>query len=137
MATAFSAITARERFSDIIQFQTSNGTGIVTLVNGKEIDFNVVVEQEFNDVTVINLGNNKMTATFASGVYLEVQEENDILSSLVVSLPESYKTVGTQGLLGTFNGDASDDLKPKSQGESLPVNSSLQEIHESFGLTCK
>ena len=41
------------------------------------------------------------------------------------------------GLLGTFNGDTSDDLKPKSEDEPIPLTSILQEIHELFGLTCE
>ena len=136
LATVFSAIVAKERHSDIVQFQASNNGNIVALVNGEKVDFNVV-EQEFKNVTVTDLGNNTLSATFSGGGYLEVRQENGILSSVVVSLPESYKTVETQGLLGSFNGDVSDDLKPKSGENSLSINSTLNEIHDSFGLTCE
>ena len=135
-ATVFSAIVAKEGYSDIVQFQASNNGSIVALVNGEKVDFNVV-EQEFKNVTVTDLGNNTLSATFSSGGYLEVQQENGILSSVVVSLPESYKTVETQGLLGTFNGNVSDDLKPKAGVKSLSIDSTLNEIHDLFGLTCE
>ena len=136
IATVFSAIVARERDSDIVQFQSSNGSSIEALVNGGQVDFNVV-EQIFKNVTVADLGNNTLSATFSSGTYLEVQQENNILSSVVVSLPDSYKTQETQGLLGSFNGNTSDDLKPKSGAQPLSLDSTLQEIHYSFGLTCE
>ena len=136
IATVFSAIVARERDSDIVQFQSSNGSSIEALVNGGQVDFNVV-EQIFKNVTVADLGNNTLSATFSSGAYLEVQQENNILSSVVVSLPDSYKTQETQGLLGSFNGNTSDDLKPKSGAQPLSLDSTLQEIHYSFGLTCE
>ena len=136
MATVFSAIAARERDSDVVQFQASDNGTIVALVNGEQVDFNVI-EQQFKNVTVADLGNNTLSATFSSGAYLEVQQENSILSSLVISLPESYKTVATQGLLGTFNGDTSDDLKPNNGTVPLPLDSTLRDIHYDFGLTCE
>ena len=136
MGTVFSAIVGRERNSDIVQFQASENGGIVALVNREEVDF-IVREQGFHNVTVADLGNNTFTATFSSGAYLKVQQENSILSSVVVILPDSYKAVETRGLMGTFNGDISDDLTPKSGEEPIPTNSTLQEIHDLFGLTCE
>ena len=135
-ATVFSAIVAREADSDTVQFETSANNGIAALVNGEEVDFNVV-EQEFKNVTVTDLGNNTLSAAFSNGVYLEVQQENNILASVLISLPKSYKDIPTQGLLGSFNGDTSDDLKPKSGEKPIPLNSTLQEIHQLFGLTCE
>ena len=135
-ATVFSAIAAREGESDIVQFEISTNDTIAAFVNGEEVDFSIV-EQEFKNVTVTDLGNNTLSATFSSGAYLEVQHENGIISSVVVSLPESYKDTDTQGLLGSFNGDTTDDLQPKLRELPLPLNSTLQEIHKYFGLTCK
>ena len=135
-ATVFSAIPAREGESDIVQFEISTNDTIAVFVNGEEVDFSVI-EQEFKNVTVTDLGNNTLSATFSSGAYLEVQEENGIISSVVVSLPESYKDTEIQGLLGSFNGDITDDLQPKLRGAPLPLNSTLQEVHEYFGLTCE
>ena len=135
-ATVFSAIVAREGESDIVQFEILANDSIAAFVSGEEVDFSIV-EQEFKNVTVTDLGNNTLSATFSSGAYLEVQQENGIISSMVVSLPESYKDTNTQGLLGSFNGNTTDDLLPKLSQAPLPLNSTLQEIHESFGLTCE
>lgn len=134
-ATVFSAVVAREGDSDIVQFEVL-ASGIVAFVNGQKIDF-TIVEQEFTNVTVADLGNQILSATFSSGAYLEVQQENGILSSVVVSLPESYKDLKTQGLMGTYNGNTSDDLQPRSGIQPLPSTATLQDIHTQFGLTCE
>ena len=136
LATVFSAIVGKQADSDTVQFElTQNGT--TAFVNGEPLDFSDLSEQEFNNVAVTDLGNNTLSATFSSGVYLEVKEENGILSVIIISLPESFKDVPTTGLMGSFNGNATDDLLPNLGTNPLPLNSSLQEIHELFGLTCK
>ena len=135
-ATVFSAIVGREGDSDTVQFEISTNKSIIAFVNGERVDFSII-EQQFKNVTVTDLGNATLSATFSSGTYLEVQQENGIISSVVISLPESYKNTGTQGLLGSFNGDTADDLLPKLRVVPLPLNSTLQKIHESFGLTCE
>ena len=136
LATVFSAIVGKQGDSDSIQFElTENGT--TAFVNNEPVDFSVLSEQEFNNVTVSDLGNSTLSATFSSGAYLEVKEENGIISVVIVSLPEHFKDVPTHGLMGSFNGNTSDDLLPRLGTNPLPLNSSLQEIHELFGLTCK
>ena len=136
LATVFSAIVGKQSDSDSIQFElTENGTA--TFVNDEPVDFSVLQEQEFNNVTVADLGNSTLSAAFSSGAYLEVKEENGIISVLIISLPERFKGMPTHGLMGSFNGNNSDDLLPRLATNSLPLNSSLQEIHELFGLTCK
>ena len=83
-ATVFSAIVAREGDSDVVQFEVlSPEKSIVAFVNGQEVDF-TIVEQDFMNVTVTDLGNQTLSATFSSGAYLEVQQVNVILSSVVV-----------------------------------------------------
>ena len=135
-ATVFSAIVGKEEYSDTVQFELSSTNQLNALVNGELIDFEGLSEQEFNNVTINDLGNNTLTATYSSGAYLNVREENGILSIVIVSLPTSFQGT-TRGLMGSFNGDTSDDLVPRNSTEPLSLNSSLQLIHESFGVTCK
>ena len=136
LATFCSAIVAKQSDSDSIQFElTENGT--IAFVNGEQLDLSDLPEQEFNNVTVADLGNSTLSATFSSGAYLEVKEENGIISVVIVSLPESFKVIPIHGLMGSFNGNTSNDLLPRLGTNPLPLNSSLQEIHELFGLTCK
>ena len=134
-ATVFSAIVAKENNSDTVQFQVGQH-GVDLLINGKQLVFGDLQQLTLNGVTVINLGNNTYAASFTSGAYVQVQEELGFLSVLIVSLPDSFQNL-TRGLMGSFNGDPSDDLLPKRGSTPLPLNSSLQMIHEEFGLTCK
>ena len=133
-ATVFSAIVGKQDYSDAVQLELSR-RGIDALVNGERVDFEAVSSQDFNNVTVVDLGNNTIAARFSYGAYVEAKEENGIISVLLVGLPDTFSGE-TRGLMGNFNGDTSDDLVPKNSNESLPTNSSLQEIHD-FGITCK
>ena len=137
-ATVFSALVAKQSDSDTVQFELSDD-GIDVLVNGELVDFFSSPEQPFNGVTVLDSGNNTFSAMFSSGAVLEVVRENDIISTVLVSVPTSLEGI-TAGLMGIFNNDTSDDLTPWSENgttEPIPTNSSIQEIHEQFGITCK
>jgi hypothetical protein len=131
-ATVFSAIAIKENSSDTIQFQLSVFKGIVVLVNGEEVDFSELKEQKFTKVVVADLGDNTLTAAFANGASIKIKEENSIISVLIISLPRTFKGK-TQGLMGNFDGDQSDDLKPKDK-PAISLSSSMQDIHN-FGLT--
>ena len=132
-ATVFSAIVGKQNDSDTVQLELSR-RGVDALVNGDRVDFEVVSAQNFNNVVLVNLGNRTVAALFSSGVYLQATEENGIISVLLVNLPSHLQD--TTGLMGTFNGDTTDDLIPKYATEPIPANSSLQDIH-TFGVTCK
>ena len=134
-ATVFSAIAAKQSTSDTVQFQLSTFKGIITLINGEEVDFSGLKTQQFNNVSVSDLGDRVQTASFANGAFMRIKEENGIISVLIVGLPRAFKGK-TRGLMGNFNGDQSDDLKPRN-GPIIPLLSSLKEIHNKFGLTCE
>ena len=137
-ATVFSALVAKQSNADLVQFELSQ-SGINTVVNGQTVDFTDSSEQPFTNVTLTDRGNDSYSATFSSGAYIEVRRENDIISTVLVSLPTSFQGT-TRGLMGSFNGDASDDLAPRSGdgvGQPISTNASIQEIHEQFGVTCE
>lgn len=137
-ATVFTAIVSKQGDSDTVQFEVAEN-GTIALVNGEQIDFMDIKEQEFSNVTITDLGNSSFSATFSSGAYVEVREENNFFSILIISLPEIFKQTQTRGLMGSFNGNISDDLVPNKCKGSQPLllNSTIREIHETFGLTCK
>ena len=138
-ATVFSAFVAKDELSSTVQFEirtVNNVTVVITLIDGEETNFKELKSQEFSNVTVTDSGNNTFSATFFSGAILQVQENNGFISVLTVSLPKNYLNK-TQGLMGKFNGDKTDDLAPKGNRPSLSLNSTLQEIHEDFGVTCE
>lgn len=132
-ATVFSAVAMMEGNSTV-QFQVGTiPDDPDALINGVFIDFSEVSRQEINGV-IVTKENNTLSVIFNSGAYIEVQEENRFFSTLLVSLPTSWKG-RTSGLMGNYNGDTSDDLTPLT-GDPLPLDSNLKTIHESFGLTC-
>ena len=135
-ATVFTAIAVRQNNSGTVQFEIVNNETII-LINREEVDFMLIKEHEFANVSINDLGNSTYSASFSSGAYLEVKEENGIFSSLVVSLPKLFQEAGTSGLMGSFNGNQSDDLLPNSADVPLSLNSSLQDIHQLFGITCE
>lgn len=135
-ATVFTAIVGQQCDSDRVQLEvTENGT--IVLVNGEEIDFTDIKEQEFCNVTVADLGNSSFSVTFSIGAYMEVREANGFFVLLIISLPEIFKEVEARGLMGSFNGNISDDLLPNGGTIPLSLNSTIQEIHETFGLSCE
>ena len=60
---------------------------------------------------------------------------NNRLLAVTIAAPDSAKE-RTQGLLGPFNDDMTDDLTTRD-GTIVPSDSDLQTIHEEFGETCK
>ena len=76
--------------------------------------------------------NNSVLVQFPSGFGLTANYSNGILS-FVLSLPPTFNSTA-QGLLGTFNGNISDDLIFRN-GTLLSVNSSDAEKHV-FGQSC-
>ena len=138
-ASVFSAVVSKTNDSSTAQFEIQtegNVTSLVCLVNREKIDFNELKSQEFDGVTVYESSNNSFAATFSNGAYLQVQEQNGFISLLTVGLPTIFHNK-TNGLMGVFNGDSSDDMTPRGSDDPLPLNSTLQTIHEKFGITCE
>ena len=138
-ATVFTAIAAKQSDSQTVQFQLEYiGTDayLVVLVDGTKLNFEIIQSQDFDNMTVSKLENNTLEASYSSGALIRVQEQNDIISLLLVSLPETFKNQ-TSGLMGSYNGDLTDDLMPPNSNVPIPFNSSLQTIHEEFGILCK
>ena len=135
--TVFSTVVAKQNDSDAVQFEINeNEVTLDVLVDGNYVYFNDLFEQTFENVIVTNLENNTVGATFSSGPYIEAKAENGIISVLIVSLPDSFKDA-TRGLMGIYNDDTSDDLTARGSTLSLPTDSSQQEIHYQFGVSCK
>ena len=132
--TVFGAFVAKESDSDTVQFEL-NQQGLVALVNGETVDFGMLLSQKFANVTVSDKGNSTLSADFTSGTSIQVTERNGIISDILVTVPNEYFNK-TRGLLGQFNRDSSDDLRPANSSVPLPLNSSLEMIHYQFGLTC-
>ncbi len=136
-ATVFSAIAVRQLDSDLIQFEATR-RGLDVFINGERfgIDSPKDIHVHLNNVTLSKLGSQTYGVAFSCGAYIKVEESIEMISILLVSLPRRFEN-HTQGLMGLFNGRRWDDLWPKGVTAPLPLDSSLQIIHEGFGLTCK
>ena len=135
--TVFSTVVAKQNNSDAVQFEINeDGVTLDVLVDGNFITFDDLYEQIFDNVILTDLENNTIGAIFSSGAYIEAKADNGIISVLIVSLPDSFKGT-TRGLMGIYNNDTSDDLTARGTTFSVPVDSSLEEIHYQFGISCK
>ena len=138
-ATVFSAIAGKQSDSGTVQFTIGVGNTIIVTVDGEVVDFEMLSEQTILNVMLMDKGNSTYAAAFSSGAYVEVQSANGFISLLLVSLPNSFENK-TSGLMGSFNGNTEDDLVPKYGNGTivpLPTNSTLEDIHYLFGITCK
>ena len=133
--TVISAIVAKHIDSDTVQFGLTDDR-LVAIVNGDEVDFSEISQLQFTNLTVTDKGNRTLSAVLAAGATITVQENNNFLSDLAVTLSDNYYR-STHGLLGNYNGKKEDDLQPSNVSASLPLNATLEEIHYRFGLTCK
>ena len=138
-ATTFTAIVAKQPDSDAVQFQLFSV--LQPVVDGDALEMENGEEAMFTNVIVRREQNNSYSATFTSGVYIKLEQEfdsnnNPYVSTVIISIPDSFKNK-TSGLLGSFNDDQTDDLLPKNSATPLSLNSTLEDIHWNFGVTCE
>ena len=135
-ATVFTAIVAKTDTSDVVQMEVDAAGGIEVRVNRELLDLSIVSNQQFVGVEVTQQVNNTYQALFEGDYFVEVRGENSILSLIKVALPTG--AMGrTQGLLGNFNGDPSDDFIPRGASEPISATSTTEEVHNQFGITCE
>jgi hypothetical protein len=58
------------------------------------------------------------------------------LLQMSLGLPSTYQNI-TTGLLGNFNGNATDDFLPRYKATPLPDSANESEIFTFFGQTCE
>jgi deleted-in-malignant-brain-tumors protein 1 len=133
-ATLFTAIVAKTNTSDKVQMSLVNGNDIEVLVNDCVIDLSAIRWKQFTGVGLTRTTNGSVVASFTGGYFIEVGAEHDMLSIITMSLPDEARGQ-TQGLIGNYNCDPSDDLIPKGMSEPIPADSSLEDVHYNFGLT--
>ena len=133
--TVFSAVVARLDDSDTVQIEVRS-IAVSARINGEIVNFVDAPRQIFRNVTVHDEGNNTITAYFTGGVTMSATVELGIISKVSISLANIFEN-NTFGLLGNFNGNSSDDLLPRGGRTPVATSSSLQEIHEMFGITCE
>nr|XP_054773489.1 sushi domain-containing protein 2-like [Lytechinus pictus] len=141
-ATVFVAMAARFGDSDIIHVQTNERRVLDAYVrvagggrsqNFTRIDFDQASRWSFSGVSVTgrNITSDGIVITFDQGVGLTMKASEGAMSILLVA-PESFLGQ-TQGLMGTWNGNSSDDFLTPN-GTLLSPNSTTEELHYQFGM---
>ena len=133
-ATVFTAIAVQTNVSDVIQLEV-NGSDVVVRIQKEVVNVVPMVVEEFAGGS-IQKSNNTYIITLDGGYVIEVKGSSDILSTIKIVLPNSLRGL-VQGLLGNYNGNSSDDLLPRNSTEHLSINTTLEDIHKEFGVSCK
>nr|KAF6275293.1 sushi domain containing 2 [Pipistrellus kuhlii] len=125
--TGLTAVAVREEDSDVVEVRLAAGAGpLQVLLNQEVLSF---AEQNWMDLKGMFLSvavGDRVSIMLASGVGVEVGIQGPFLS-VAVLLPEKFST-HTRGLLGTLNGDPTDDFTLRS-GRVLPPTASSRELH--------
>uniref|UniRef100_A0A914PFX9 VWFD domain-containing protein n=1 Tax=Panagrolaimus davidi TaxID=227884 RepID=A0A914PFX9_9BILA len=135
-ATIFSGFVFAAPNSSIIQIQKSQIRIVDIYIDGQQLE---ITSPNFlkrlsmdgwqmsiaDDLSSIHIG-------FSIGFAFEITTISGAFGFSASASPDwKGKTLG---LLGTFNDNQSDDLTSKT-GTIIPINSTLQQIHEQFGIT--
>ena len=133
--TVFSSIAATIRESgEVIELRASQDS-ILVILNGARLQLSVGLLHYMSSFTVTIMDSGNVIVRFMNGVSLELVLEQEYFSSIIVSLSEAFANT-TVGLLGNYDGDPSNDLLPSNSTHPLLTNSTLQNIHNTFGLSC-
>ncbi len=139
-ATEFSAIVARLEGISVQLITVITSRRVLDVFVGDErLDLSATKNQYFDEFTVTRKDNVSISITFLNGVYLECRADATrglLMSPIIVGIPETFMNQ-TNGLLGKYNGIKEDDLTPKGSNTSLPINSTILEIHRPFGFSCE
>ena len=135
-ATVITALVAETNTSERVQIEVVRGGEIEVRVGNCLIDLSAAKFQQFEGVGVTRNNNGSVTVTFTDGFSFELVAQDGFFSIIKVSLPEEAKGM-IRGLMGNFNDNPDDDLIPRGANVSLPANSTIENIHRDFGLSCE
>ena len=119
------------------QIDSVDSEGMQLLYDGIDITQNVTdVNDTFSGdgVEIIRTDADSVLSAFSNGLAISISLSLLGMLNIVVNLPVEYNSL-TQGLMGNFNGNSSDDFI-FSNGTMLDDGASDSVIH-SFGQSCK
>ncbi|KAI0212706.1 Mucin-like protein [Lamellibrachia satsuma] len=137
-ATIFSAFAARNTDSDTIHIgMNDKKDGLTAFVENKNItdwfnSCNVDDDAYYTGICITKKNATQLHVTFTSGISLTIGVSAEQLD-ITVGAPDTFKGK-TKGLMGVFNGDATDDLLPPGENAVPLSNSSTEKtIFDDFG----
>lgn len=124
---------------DVIELRADDER-ILVLINGTRFQLSVGLWHHFVGYTIVYHDSYNMRVLMNDGVTVNLvitqSTEYKYFTGIMLSVGEEFSGE-MRGLLGNYNDDPSDDLVPRNSLLSLSPNSTVQEIHESFGMSCK
>ncbi|KAK2190863.1 hypothetical protein NP493_66g06040 [Ridgeia piscesae] len=137
-ATIFSAFAAKDDDSDTVHVgMTVDKDGLSVYVENEDISgwFNsstVNDDVDYKGLSITKTNTTQLLVTFRSGFSLTIGVSAEQLD-ITVGAPDTFKNQ-TKGLMGVFNGDATDDLQPPGENARPLSNSSSEKtIFTDFG----
>ena len=95
-----------------IQITSVDSSELRLFYNGMDVSANVTnINDTFNKnvVDIIRTEDNSIDSVFSNGVAVTLSVSLDGMLNVIVNLPVEYNSQ-TQGLMGNFNGNSSDDF---------------------------
>lgn len=152
-ATVLSAVAIRDKASPVIQVELGFTGEFRLYLDGAEQSvpanqsFVIVTETgvynednltnfkpaENNGVLIRN-DNGSLVLSTASQAHLAVNKELSFIYIMLQLGPAFLKH--TEGLLGYYNNDPSDDFR-RPDGTNIPIKSSEEEVYQNFGIKCE
>nr|XP_054768513.1 sushi domain-containing protein 2-like [Lytechinus pictus] len=138
-ATIFTAVATKSNGSDVIHVEANGTFGMSVFFRREgrqcfeEADFTLRSTWYLRGVTVRakeHLAVDGISISFDNGIAVKLTARNDALA-LFVTVTHRFK-FHTQGMLGTWNDDQSDDLQ-RPDDVVIPVTSSMETIFYEFG----
>ncbi|KAI0225835.1 Mucin-like protein [Lamellibrachia satsuma] len=137
-ATIFSAFAARDNDSDTIHIgMTNKKDGLTVFVDNEDItgwfnSSNVDDDADYTGLSITKKNTTQLLVAFKSGFSLIIGVNAEQLD-ITVGAPDTSKNE-TKGLMGVFNGDATDDLLPPGENAFPLSNRSTEKtIFTDFG----
>ncbi|EDV27736.1 uncharacterized protein TRIADDRAFT_53733 [Trichoplax adhaerens] len=133
-ATIYTSFAMSKNDSDTVEVKLNENSNTIAIIINKNSTYN---DSHLMNGTVLSFNNieiSKSSTTyiisFTSGISAEIQA---VTETLVASIVTSSSLLGiTKGLLGTYNGNVTDDfLRP--DGTYLSINATDEEIYHQFG----
>ena len=135
ITTSFVSVAVTARSSDVVEVQRSFVRGVDIFVNGERLIVGCPAEWKFRNVIIRCTGEKVVTLEFSNRGVVKIETVDSSLLIQVSLLSSSYRG-HTEGLLGQWNGDPSDDLQAPN-GVSINSDSNLYDTHFRFAEKCK
>lgn len=135
-ATVFTAFVMKSANSSTVQIEKVPIRKVDVLVDGVPMDYSnlLLLDVAFKDVQVtVQKDLSFVSVAFACGFTFHVDISPNALSIFSTADEKNKGHLQTGGLLGVYDGDASNDLTDPD-GHVYSINSSLKTLHYDFGL---